>query len=63
MFKVGDKLKALYHHKDEYGFKYVTITSINMENKVYHWEAPSPIIGPGKMHSGYFFNEAEKYEE
>jgi len=60
-FKVGDKLKASEFDKDEYGIEFVTITSINEENGVYHWEAPEPFFG-GKIHSGYFFNESELYE-
>jgi hypothetical protein len=63
-FKVGDKLEALYWDKEEYGLQYVTITSINKETKVYHWEADDVMIGlGGKIHSGYFFHEAIEYKE
>jgi hypothetical protein len=62
-FKVGDKLKALYHHKEEYGLEYVTITSINEEKQVYHWEADEMVLGiGGKINSGYFFHEAIEYK-
>jgi hypothetical protein len=63
-FKVGDKLEALDYDKEEYGLKCVTITSINEEKKVYHWEARGYIfdIG-GKLISGYFFHEAKEYKE
>jgi len=60
-FKVGDKLKANDFDKEQYELEFVTITSINHKNKVYHWEAKS-ILG-GTIHSGYFFNEAELYEK
>jgi hypothetical protein len=62
-FKVGDKLKALDFDKEEYGLEYVTITSINEEKKVYHWEADDVTFGlGGKMHSGYYFHEAKEYK-
>ena len=61
-FKVGDKLKASDFDKEQYDLKFVTITSINHKNKVYHWGARDPHLG-GTIHSGYFFNEAELYEE
>jgi hypothetical protein len=61
-FKIGDKLKALEFHQDEYGLKFVTIYKINEENQVYHWEAPNPTLG-GIIRSGYFFTESELYEE
>ena len=62
-FKVGDKLEALYHHKEEYGLKYVTITSVNEEKQVYHWEARGYILDiVGKISSGYFFHEAIEYK-
>ena len=61
-FQIGDKLKASEFDSEEYGLEFVTITSINEENQVYHWEAYYPLLG-GAMHSGYFFNEAELYEE
>ena len=60
-FKVGDKLKASDYDKEHHGLEFVTITSINEVNEVYHWESPCPYLG-GKIHSGYFFNEAESYE-
>jgi hypothetical protein len=62
-FKVGDKLEALYHHKEEYGLEYVTITSINKKTKVYHWEADNTMFDlGGKISSGYFFHEAKAYK-
>jgi len=62
-FKVGDKLEALDYDKEEYGLKYVTITSINEEKKVYHWEARGYIFDVvGKLSSGYFFHEAKEYK-
>ena len=62
-FKVGDKLKAIDYDREEYGLEYVTITSINEEKQVYHWEADEVMfdIG-GKIHSGYFFHEAIEYK-
>jgi hypothetical protein len=63
-FKVGDKLEALDYDKEEYGLKYVTITSINEEKKVYHWEASNNLFDiSGKLSSGYFFHEAKEYKE
>ena len=59
-FKVGDKLKASEYHKENWGLEWVTITSINYINKVYHWEAKEVYFG-GVIHSGYFFDEAEPY--
>lgn len=41
-FKVGDKLEALYHHKEEYGLEYATITSITLKERV---------VGVLKIHS------------
>ena len=38
LFKVGDKLEPDDYHKVEYGLKYVTITDVNLKDKVYHWE-------------------------
>lgn len=59
-FKVGDKLKANEYHKKSLGIEFVTIISINEENEVYHWEADDPFFG-GKLHSGYFFRDAERF--
>jgi len=61
-FQIGDKLKSNEFDSKEYGIQSVTITSINEKNQVYHWESPYPLLG-GMIHSGYFFNEAELYEE
>jgi hypothetical protein len=63
-FKVGDKLEALDLHKEEYSLEYVTITSINEEKQVYHWEVDDVMfdIG-GKISSGYYFHEAIEYKE
>lgn len=55
--KIGDKLKASEYNKEQYGLEYVTITSINEEKKVYHWEAD---WNGGKIHSGYFFHEVDE---
>jgi hypothetical protein len=63
-FKVGDKLEALDYHKEEYGLKYVTITSINEETKVYHWVSDDGMFKlGGKIHSGYYFHEAKQYKK
>lgn len=56
-YKVGDVIPADDFHKEEYGFNWVTITSVNEKTQVYHWEAP--YFG-GKIHSGYFFHEVDK---
>jgi hypothetical protein len=62
-FKVGDKLKAIDYFREEYGFEYVIITSINEEKQVYHWEANEGFFElGGKIHSGYFFHEAIEYK-
>lgn len=61
-FKVGDKLEALEWDKEENNLEYVTITSINMENKVYHWEAKLNWDIGGTLSSGYYFHEAKAYE-
>ena len=63
LLKVGDKLEALDCHKEEHGLEYVTITSINEEKKVYHWEAKLNWEIGGKLHSGYYFHEAKAYKE
>lgn len=60
MFKIGDKLEAEEHHKEEFNLDYVTITSINKKTKVYHWEAP---LCFGKLCSGYFFKNAKLYKD
>ena len=63
-FKIGDKLEALDWHKEEYGLEYVTITSINEETKVYHWEADEVMFGLGcKIYSSYYFHEAKAYKD
>jgi len=51
-YKVGDIIPALEFDKEMYGIKEVTITSINEETKVYHWESD---CNGGKIHSGYYF--------
>lgn len=62
-FKVGDQLQALDWDKEQWGLDYVTITSINEDTKVYHWEADDVVLGlGGKMHSGYYFHEAKEYK-
>ena len=63
-FKVGDKLEAIDYDKEEYNLEFVTITSINEKNKVYHWVADDLITGlGGKIHSGYYFHEAKEYKK
>ena len=62
-FKVGDRLEAIEFDKEEYGLEYVTITSINEKNRVYHWVADDVKFElGGKIHSGYFFHEAREYK-
>ena len=61
-FTIGDKLEALDYHKEEYGIDYVTITSINEENKVYHWEVELKWEFGGTLSSGYYFHEAKAYK-
>lgn len=61
-FKVGDRLKAIEFDRNMHGIDFVTITSINKKDKVYHWEAENLQIS-GKIHSGYFFHEAVEYNE
>jgi len=62
-FKVGDKLKAIDYDREHHGLEYVTITSINEEKQVYHWEADEVLFElSGKIHSGYFFHEAIEYK-
>lgn len=58
-FKVGDRLQAIEFDKEQYGIEYVTISSINEKNGVYHWITD---WNGGVIHSGYFFNEAKLYE-
>lgn len=58
MFKIGDRLVAYEFHKKEFGVEFVTITSISLESKVYHWDCTGYF---GRMHSGYFFHEAVKW--
>jgi len=61
LYKVGDKLEANDFDKENYGITSVTITSINLENQVYHWTAKMGQLGT--MVSGYFFHEAKPYKE
>jgi hypothetical protein len=62
-FKVGVRLQALDWDIEHYGLDYVTITSINEDTKVYHWEADEVMFGlGGKIHSGYYFHEAKEYK-
>ena len=61
-FKIGDKLEASQFDREHHDLEWVVITSINEENKVYHWEADDKLLG-GKIHSGYFFNEAKLHKE
>lgn len=57
-FKIGDKLVAIEFDRELYGLEFVTITDINLEDEIYHWEASA--LG-GVMHSGYRFSEAERW--
>ena len=61
-YNVGDKLEALSLDKEEYGIDYVTITSINEENQVYHWESKNPYGFGGKVCSGYYFADSKLYK-
>jgi len=58
-YKVGDKLVASDFDKEHYGIEFVTITSINQETGVYHWETD---FNGGKIVSGYFFVEVDNKE-
>lgn len=60
MFKIGDRLEASEYDKIQNGIEYVTITSINKKNKIYHWEADENFFG-GKIHSGYRFEDSKLY--
>jgi hypothetical protein len=60
-FKVGDKLIADELTKEEFDVDYVTISSINKKNKVYHWIIENPYGSGGQVHSGYFFKDAKLY--
>lgn len=60
VYNVGDKLKASDFDKEQYGIEYVTITSINRNNQVYHWEVQ---LNMGKVHSGYFWKDAILYDD
>ena len=57
-FKIGDKIKAHQYDNELYDIEFVTITDINKENEMYHWEAPR---WGGVIHSGYRFSESEKW--
>lgn len=57
-FGIGDKLVASEFDSELYGLEFVTITDINREDEIYHWEAFA--LG-GVMHSGYRFSEAVRW--
>ena len=57
-FVIGDKLVASEFDSELYGLEFVTITDINREDEIYHWEASA--LG-GVMHSGYRFSEAVRW--
>lgn len=59
-FKIGDRLEAMTWDKVQHGIEYVTITDINEETEIYHWEAPERYFG-GKIHSGYRFEDAKRH--
>lgn len=56
-YKVGDKIVASDFDREQYGIEWVTITSINEETKIYHWETD---LNPGKVKSGYSFKEVDE---
>ena len=60
MFKVGDKLESSEWDRTQSGIEYVTITSINRKNKIYHWVADDKFFG-GRIASGYRFEDAIIY--
>lgn len=59
-FKIGDRLEAMYWDKVRHEIEFVTITDINEETEIYHWEAPEKYFG-GKIVSGYRFEDAKRY--
>lgn len=60
-FKIGDLLRAVEFDQVNYGLKWVTITEIDEENRVYHWRAEEPVT-QAVIHSGYFFSDAVLYD-
>ncbi len=60
MFKIGDRLESSEYDKIQNGIEYVTITSINKKNKIYHWEADDKWFG-GRIVSGYRFEDSKLY--
>ena len=60
MFKIGDRLESSEYDKIQNGIEYVTITSINKKNKIYHWEADDKWFG-GRIGSGYRFEDSKLY--
>ena len=61
-FRVGDRLRANEFDRENYDLTWVTITEIDEENEVYHWQAEEPLTGDA-IHSGYFFPDAVEYDE
>jgi hypothetical protein len=61
-FNIGDRLRANEFDRENYDLTWVTITEIDEENEVYHWQAEEPLTGDA-IHSGYFFPDAVKYDE
>jgi hypothetical protein len=57
-FGIGDKLVASEFDSELYRLEFVTITDINVEDEIYHWEASA--LG-GVMHSGYRFSDAVRW--
>jgi hypothetical protein len=61
-FNIGDRLRANEFDRENYDLTWVTITEIDEENEVYHWQAEEPLTGD-MIHSGYFFPDAVEYDE
>lgn len=57
-FEIGERLVAIEFDRELYGLEFVTITEINGEDEIYHWEASG--LG-GVIHSGYRFSESERW--
>ena len=57
-FEIGERLVAIEFDRVLYGLEFVTITEINEEDGIYHWEASA--LG-GVMHSGYRFSDAVRW--
>ena len=58
IFEIGVRLVAIEFDRELYGLEFVTITEINIEDEIYHWEASC--LG-GVIHSGYRFSDSERW--